>query len=278
MISLVNPAVYRQAIGEAIALLTQHSRLIVEMAKRDLTQRYAGQLIGAVWIIGHPLLLTVLYVFLFAVVFNMKIGGTHELPLDYTTYMLAGLIPWLAFQLALSTSCLSIVSNASLVKQFVFHLELLPAKDVAISLVTWFVGMLATLLYILFTQQTAYATWLLLPFVFGVQVLAMMGAAFALSSISVFFRDLKDFITLFVTVGLFLMPVVYLPNMVPSAFRPLLYVNPFSYMTWVYQDVLYFGRIEHPVSWVVYTLWGLASFALGYQIFRRLKPAFSTML
>jgi len=250
----------------------------VEMARRELAQRYAGQFIGAVWIVGHPLFLTVLYVFLFSVVFKMKIGGTYDLPLDYTTYMLAGLIPWLSFQVALSTSCLSILSNASLVKQFVFHLELLPAKDVLMALVSWFVGMPIVLVYVLLTQQIVYMTWLLLPLVFAVQVLAMLGAAFALSAFSVFFRDLKDLVTLFVTIGLFLMPVVYLPDMVPRAFRPLLYLNPFSYMAWVYQDVLYFGRIEHPTAWIVFVLGGLAGFALGYRVFRRLKPHFASAL
>src|SRR6185436_10837715 len=127
---------------------------------------------------------------------------------------------------------------------------------------------------VLLTQQIVYMTWLLLPLVFAVQVLAMLGAAFALSAFSVFFRDLKDLVTLFVTIGLFLMPVVYLPDMVPRAFRPLLYLNPFSYMAWVYQDVLYFGRIEHPTAWIVFVLGGLAGFALGYRVFRRLKPHF----
>jgi lipopolysaccharide transport system permease protein len=278
VISIVNPLVYRQALAEGVALLTRHWRLTVEMAKRDLAQRYAGQLMGAIWIVGHPLFLTALYVFLFSVVFKMKIGGTYELPLDYTAYMLAGLIPWLAFQAALGSSCLSIVSNSTMVKQFVFHLELLPAKDVLMALVTWLVGMPVVLVYVLASQQTAFATWLLLPFVLAIQVLAMLGAAFALSAVSVFFRDLKDFVILFASAGIFLMPIVYLPDMVPRAFRPLLYLNPFSYMIWVYQDVLYFGRIEHPVAWVVYTLGGVMAFALGYQLFRRLKPMFSSVL
>jgi lipopolysaccharide transport system permease protein len=106
----------------------------------------------------------------------------------------------------------------------------------------------------------------------------MIGAAFALSAITVLVRDLRDFVALFSAAGIFLMPVVYLPDMVPAMFRPVLYLNPFSHMTWVYQDVLYFGHMEHPIAWIVFPLVSLLVFAMGYRIFRRLKPQFSNVL
>src|SRR5262245_48672021 len=116
---LLDPIAHARSFGAGAILLRRHARLTIEMAKRDLTQRYAGQLIGRIWVVGHPLFLTVLYVFLFGVVFRIKIGGTEELPRDYTTYILAGLIPWLTFQTAMTASCTSVLTNANLVKQFV---------------------------------------------------------------------------------------------------------------------------------------------------------------
>jgi lipopolysaccharide transport system permease protein len=89
---------------------------------------------------------------------------------------------------------------------------------------------------------------------------------------------LKDVIALYGNIGTYLIPVVYLPGWVPPIFKPLLYVNPFSYMTWMYQDVLYFGRIEHPVAWIVFPLFSVVVFALGYRVFRRLKPLFGGAL
>lgn len=278
MLTVVNPRAYAQAFREASSLLNQHWRLTIAMAKRDLIQRYAGQLIGPLWIVGHPLFLTALYLFVFGVVFKTRMGGTVELPLSYTPYILSGLIPWLTLQNALSASCLSIVSNSQLVKQFVFHLEVLPAKDVLASTVIWFVGIAATLLYILLIEGTVHLTFLLLPVAFALQLALMIGLAFLVSAVSVFFRDLKDFVTLFTTAGIFLMPVVYLPSMVPELFRPLVYLNPFSYMTWVYQDIIYFGRFEHPWAWLVYVGGSLMVFAAGYRVFRRLRPMFSSVL
>ncbi len=45
-------------------------------------------------------------------------------------YILAGLIPWLCFQEVLARSATAITGNASLVKQIVFPVELLPIKTV----------------------------------------------------------------------------------------------------------------------------------------------------
>lgn len=267
-----------RGMHEGMNLLRTHFHLTLAMAKRDLTQRYAGQLIGSIWIVGHPLFLTLLYVFLFAIVFKVKLGGTAELPLDYATYMLSGLVPWLTFQTAINSACVAVTSNTSLVKQFTFPIEVLPVKDVLTALVVWIVGIVTILVYVIATHGIPPITYLLLPVLLGLQLMAMLGIAMLLSAISVFFRDLKDLIQLFTTVNIFLMPIVYVPNMVPAAFRPFLYANPFSYMTWAYQDALFFGRIDHPTAWVVFSTLSIVSFALGFRVFRRLKPLFASTL
>ena len=82
-------------------LLTRYKVLTFEMARREITDRYTGQLFGIFWTFVHPLILILVYVFLFNFVFVSKIGGTQALPLDMTSYILAGLIPWLAFSDAL---------------------------------------------------------------------------------------------------------------------------------------------------------------------------------
>ena len=78
-----------------------------------------------------------------------------------------------------------------------------------------------------------------------------------------YFRDVKDFVQVFCIAGMYLMPVVYLPTMVPEIFRPLLYLNPFSYMAWCYQDACYFGRFQHPWAWPVFMFGSLADVLCG---------------
>lgn len=267
-----------QAFSEIVAILTRHRDLMWEMTKRELADRYAGQAFGIFWAIGHPLFLIGLYVFVFAFVFKQKVGGTVEMPLDYTAYLLSGLVAWLSFQESMTKSCTAITANASLVKQVVFPLEILPVKGVLASLFPQVVSLGLLTFYVLVTNGFLHITYLLLPVLMGMQVMAMIGIAYLLAPVGAYFRDLKDFVQLFATAGMYLMPIFYLPDWVPKPFMPLLYLNPFSYLVWCYQDALYFGRIDHPWAWLVTALSSVAVFVIGYRVFRKLKPMLGNVL
>jgi lipopolysaccharide transport system permease protein len=266
------------ALQELIALLSRHRELTWEMTAREIKDRFAGQAFGILWVVGHPLILIGVYIFLFAIVFKTKIGGTHELPLDYTTYMLAGLIPWLSFQESMSKGATVIVSHANLVKQVVFPVAILPVKCVLASLLTQ--GVMTVLLsaYVLITFGALPWTFALLPLLFLLQALAMIGISYTLAAIGTYFRDLKEFVQVFSTVGMFLIPIFYLPGWVPNSLKPILYLNPFSYVVWCYQDACYFGRIEHPWAWLLFSVGSAGTFYLGYRVFRKLSVAFGNVL
>ena len=105
-----------------------------------------------------------------------------------------------------------------------------------------------------------------------------IGSAWLLSAIAVFFRDLKDIMAVWANLGVFLLPIVYLPQWMPDIFRPAIYANPLSYIIWIYQDTLYFGRIEHPVSWLVSIIFAVFMFTTGHRVFQRLRPLFGNAL
>ena len=276
--SLLSARTHFHACGEVVGLLTRHRQLTWEMTRREVSDRYAGQVLGAFWAIGHPLALMGVYLFIFGCVFRMKVGGTPEMPLDYTVYLLSGLIPWMAFQESMAKGATVIVGNANLVKQVVFPVEVLPVKGVIASFSTQLVATTILAGYVLATHRALPWTYLLLPGLFFFQSLAMIGAAYTLAAVGAYFRDLKDFVQVFCIAGMYLMPVVYLPNMVPRVFRPLLSLNPFSYMAWCYQDACYFGRFAHPWAWPVFLLGSLAAFYLGYRVFRKMKTCFGNVL
>ena len=268
----------RSAMADLASILRSHWLLAVEMARRELTDKYAGQLLGAFWAIGHPLLLMMVYLFVFGYVFRVRIGGTADLPLDYPAYLLAGLIPWMNMAENLNKSPIAISNNSNLVKQVVFPVEVLPLKSVLATLPALLVSLGILVTYVLVRHQHLPWTYALLPVLIVAQVILASGLAFMLSAVGVYFRDLKDITQVSVVVGMYLLPVFYLPEMVPQLFRPLLYLNPFSYLIWCYQDACYFGRFEHPWAWLVLALMTLLSVYAGYGLFRRLKPTFGSVL
>ncbi len=279
--SLFNPYAYVAAGGELISLLIGHRQLTWEMAKREISHRYAGQVLGALWAIGHPLLLMGLYVFVFAYVFRLRLGLSEEMPRSAAIYILCGLIPWMTFADAMNKGATVILDHRGLVKQVVFPVETLPVKSVLASFLTQLVATAALLTYVLVKEGGVPWTVLLLPALFTLQFLAMVGVCFLLASVGVFFRDLREIVQFFTTAGLFIAPILYLPGMIEKIWPPLkivLLLNPFSYLVWCYQDLLYYGRFEHPVSWAVTIVLSATVFCLGCRVFRKLKPMFGEML
>jgi len=263
---------------EAFQVGHKNRHLILFLTKQELFEPYTGQIFGRFWTLGHPLFLMFLYTFIFNMVFNTRIGGTYELPLDYTIYILSGLVPWLSTQQVLAKSCSVILGNANLVKQVVFPLEVLPIKTALSAIVFLFIGIAFIFIYSLLYMKTAYITYVLLPLAIVTQLVAMCGVAYVLSSLSVFVKDVKDIIQLFSTISLFMMPVIYLPGSVPASFKYVIYLNPFTYMTWVYQDIFYFGRIEHQAAWGIYLISSFLWLVVGYYLFSKLRNYFGNLL
>ncbi|MEN8261172.1 MAG: ABC transporter permease, partial [Pseudomonadota bacterium] len=241
MIALFNVKHHYLAFRELIGFLVRHRSLTFELAKREISDRYMGQVFGLFWTLAHPLIMMLIYVFIFAFVFKSKIGGTQELPLDHTTYLLAGLIPWIIFQDAIGKAGTVMLSYANLVKQLVFPVEVLPIKGVLASLVTQIIFLTLLIGYVLVRNGALPWTYSLLPLLLLLQTMTMIGFSYILSAMAVYFRDTKDFVQIFSFTGLFLSPIFYLPSAMPEAARPVLYLNPLSCMIWSYQDALYFG-------------------------------------
>lgn len=265
-------------LQEAIQLLAQHRELVWSLAKREVNDSHVASVLGPFWTIGHPLFLMAVYVFVFAVVLQTRIGESVTFPFEYSVYILSGLIPWMAFQESMNKSCASIVANPSLVKQVVFPIAVLPVKGVIASFLTQLIASGFLIVYVLVSRGRLPWTYGLLPVLFFLQLLAMMGVGYLLAAVSVYIRDTKDVVQVFGLAGGYVMPIFYLPQWVPPLLQPLLYLNPFSYMGWCYQDVLYFGRIEHVWAWPAFSLLSVISFYGGYRLFRRLKTSFADFL
>jgi lipopolysaccharide transport system permease protein len=274
----MGPTKHSASFSGLIKLYARHRQLTWEMIKRDITDRYAGQIFGPFWTIGHPLFLMAIYVVVFTYIFSMKTDGGYDFPLDYPTYILSGLIPWMAFQECMNKGTTAILTNADLVKQVVFPLEILPIKGIFSSFLTQGVATLFLISYVAIKFFYLPWTYSLLPILFLFQFLAMTGVCYVLASVGAYFRDLKDIVQVFSIACLYFMPVLYLPSWMPNWLQPIFFINPFSYMVWCYQDACYFGRFEHPWAWPIFFSLSILTFSVGYRIFHKLKTMFGNVL
>jgi lipopolysaccharide transport system permease protein len=278
LLSWLNPIA--TVIGLALALwkVAIRTPLAWSMSQRDLYARHKGQMLGSLWPVVHPFMQMIIFLFIFGVVFQTRIENNFEMPRDYPTYMLAGLMPWLACLPAIVGCCSSVLGSASLVKQFNFDTFVLPIRDVLGTIPFWIVGIAFITIYSYATTNELPWTYSLLPPVLLATFLLLVGLGWLLSAISVFFRDLKEIITVSTLMFVYILPIVYLPEWTPPAFQTAILFNPFSYLIWVYQDIFYFGRIAHPLAWWVTGSLALLVLATGYRVFKTLRTYFGNVL
>jgi len=266
MLHLVDLRANAQALRLLWRSVRQYRELLWEMTRRDLLERQAGLAFGAFWVIGQPLLMMLVYVFVFSFVFKVRLNLGDSGP-SYTAFLLAGLVPWLAFQEALGRASTCITENQSLVKQIVFPIEILPLKLVLSTLVVLGVGLAFPLALTLFDQTAKPLFWLLLPVPILSQLLLTGGLVYVLAAAGVLLRDIRNIVQLFLMIGLFVHPILYAPGMAPRWAGVAFQALPLSHVIWMYRDVV-MGGIQHPTSWLITPALAIACLMIGYRTFQ----------
>ncbi len=258
--------------------MARQRELVVEMTRREITAAHAGHGLGGLWVYVHPLIIVTTYLLIFGFVLGSRLNTGGSLPGDYPSYVLIGLVPWLMMQASLTRTTSALVGNANLVKQVVFPIEVLPVASFAAATIPYIPAFGMVLVYKLVVAGGWPWTIVLLPLALAMHVMLALGLAFILSGLTAFLRDLRELVAVFCVIAMYFTPAIYLPDWVPGPLRPLLYLNPFSYLTWVFQDVLFFGEIAHPVAWVVTAFLAFTVLGAGYRLFEKLKPYYGNVL
>ncbi|MEY4169172.1 MAG: hypothetical protein RLZ94_245 [Actinomycetota bacterium] len=268
------------SVNEALGLhvaLWRHRRLVLELSRREVLERTAGQALGAVWSVIVPVVQISVYLFLFVVVLKARLTLAPPEGRDYASYILVGLVPWLALQDIVARSVVLGPANRSVLKQTVFPAEVLPAKSVCAALVPFAISMAGVVAVVGFRGGLDVGMLLLIPATV-LLVGWMLTIAYVLSTAGVFVRDVKDVAALVMFVATYLAPIVYDPAAVPTAFRPIITVNPFSWILWCFQDAGFHGAVVHPWAWMASAAVAVAGPLLGHALFSRARPAFAECL
>ena len=271
---------YFGSTGRVLTSVVERWSLLTALAKRDLSDEYVDHTFSMIWGYIMPLFTMVIYLVVFNVIWPTRVQAPEGHATDATIYLLAGILPWLTLNQALGRSLTSVTNNSNIVKQMAFPLELLPLK----SLMTPAMFMLVSIAFLFI-----YAGWVthgsILPvYIVGVPVLLAItlvmyaGLALLFSTMQVFLRDTKEFVTMFLQVGLFLHPILYLPDSIPHAVRGLIYASPFTYLIFCWQDILFYGEIHRPLAWIVVVVLSAVLFTIGSRLFMGTKPYFGDFL
>ncbi|NOT44509.1 MAG: ABC transporter permease [Acidobacteria bacterium] len=250
--------------------LLRYRALVQSLVARDLRARYRGSVLGFFWSFVNPLLLLLIYTFVFQVV----LPGTHPPEAEpFPLFLFCGILPWTWFSASLLESSNVLIAGGNLIRKVLFPAEVLPIVTVLASLAHFCLGLPILAAFLIWFRTPVVAGDLLwFPVVVAVQLLFTLGLALLVSALTVHFRDVRDLLANLLTLWFFATPIIYPVSQVPERVRGLLALNPMTHLVSAYQEVLF-----HPgpfTGWPSLLALGAASvvvFLAGYAVFDRLR-------
>ncbi len=238
------------------------------LTTRDLKVRYTTSVLGYLWSIIDPLLMALIYWFVFTLIF--KRNDPAEQP--YIVFLLTGLLPWTWFSGNLSDATRAFRSEGKLIRSVKIPRTIWVLRQIMSKGIEFLISLPVLAFFALVTGK-APSPWALLylPLALGLQVLLTTGLNFIIAPLSVFYRDLERIVKLAVRLLFYGAPVLYHLNIGHPLLHFVYGLDPVAGMLDLYRGCFFDGVVDW--GYVLQSLIvSLIIFAVGTVVFRRSVP------
>lgn len=245
--------------------LQRHAHSLWVLTARDLRVRYATSWLGYFWSVLDPLVMSLIYWFVFTQIFDRSVGTE-----PYIVFLIAALLPWVWFNASVSDFTRAFQRDAKLV------------RSVAIPRVVWIGRIIASkgieflfalpVLVIFAVLSGAQVTWgvIWFPAAVALQTLLLAGLGLILGPLCALFEDLERTTKLALRALFYASPIIYSVSDLPSGFAWLAVANPLAGVFSLYR-VAFFEDQWDALAITASVLWAVALLVVGFVVFRRLE-------
>ena len=257
--------------------LVERRGLLAGLVQRDFETRYKGSVAGWLWGVIHPLVLLLVYTFVFSVVLGQT-PGPGEVTQNYPLFLFAGMLPWLLFNETVTRSTTSLLEQSTLITKTVFPSEVVPVAIFLSSLVSHLMAVALAVAGALIVLHTMSPALLALPLMILLLGLFAIGLGWVTASLQVYLRDTAQVLTVALTLWFWATPIFISAKRFPARWRFLIEWNPIAPVVTAYREVLLGGRWPNAHGLTVAAIWGVAMFVCGGLFFRYMKRGFADVL
>lgn len=263
---------------EIFLSLWRNWTLISTLTKREVIGRYRGSILGVLWSFFNPLLMLVVYTFVFSVVFKARWSGASESKAEFALVLFSGLIVFNIFSECIARAPSLLINNANYVKKVVFPLEILPFSTIGAALFHGLTSYLVwTVFYCVFIG-VPHATVIVAPFLMFPFISLVLGLSWMLMSLGVYLKDINHVIGMLLTLFMFLSPIFYPVSALPEDYQRLMLLNPISPTIELFRDALMWGKLPPLRSYLLQLLFGLSVCQIGFVWFQKTRRGFADVL
>ncbi|MDO4475399.1 MAG: ABC transporter permease [Lachnospiraceae bacterium] len=251
-----------------IKMLRQYKDLIKELVTRDIKLKYRRSFLGYVWSVLNPLLVMLVMTFVFSAMFKRNIE-------NYPVYLLIGRMTYDFLTTSTNQAMRSVTGNAALMKKTYIPKYIFTVAKVTSCLVDFVFSLGALLIVMIFTGARFHLTMLALPLVFAQLYLFCMGLGFLLSALHVFFRDIQYIYKAITTAWMYLTPIFYPLEQLPSSMQILIKTfNPMYYYVAQFRDMVLAGHFPGSRIFIGGWIFAVLMMLIGLWVFQKRKDRF----
>lgn len=257
--------------ADALREVWEYRETLRAFVVRQIKVRYKQAVVGIGWAILQPIVAAALFA-----VFLGRLAGVGSEGVPYLLFALAGMVVWTFFSGSVTTGSDSLVSQQTLLRKLYFPREILPLSALGVGFLDLVAGLSVLVIAAALFGVFPALPWIVLVAPFVPLTLFAAACALALSSVNVYYRDVRYTLPFLLQIGLFASPVVYSLSVVPESWR-FLYatLNPVAGAIDGVRRIVLHGEWPDFVVLAVGTAWSLLLLVAGYALFKRLERGFA---
>lgn len=210
--------------------------LLLDFARQDFVDRYAGSALGALWALIHPLVMVFIFTVVFANVMGSRLPGGAGF-YNYPVYLVSGLLPWMAFANTVTRSSSVFLDKRHLIVKIPLTLAYLPLYVVLSETIAFTISLALFLVFLALVDNLPGQWLVLLPWIFVLQQIFAFALGLLFGVLNVFLRDIKELVGIALTFWFWLTPIVWVPEVAPSWLHAGEQFNPAYWFIAAYRDL-----------------------------------------
>ncbi|MFT4236054.1 MAG: ABC transporter permease [Microbacterium sp.] len=236
------------------------------LSSRDLRVRYATSWLGYLWSVLDPLVMTVIYWFVFTRVFH-RVG-----PEPYIVFLISAMLPWMWFKQSINDFTTAFSKDGKLVRSTNIPRSIWVNRIVLSKGIEFLCSIPVIVLFAVFGGAQVHWQLILFPVAIVLQGVLLVGMGLVLAPLCTLFSDLERTTKLILRALFYATPIIYSIDRLPGGFETAAAFNPLAGIVSLYR-VGFFPEDWNTLAVTVSAVMSVAILALGVFVFRRLEPA-----
>ena len=220
-----------------------YRRILRLLVARDLKVRYAGSALGYVWTVLEPLLMSLIYWFVFTKIFHRNAGPNFS---PFLLYLVSGQLAWAWFAGGVGGVTRALRAEAQMVRSSNVPRELWVLRVVASKGVEYLLSLPVLVIFAIAYLVAPTKYLFLLPVGWLLQGSLIIGLGLILAPATVLVRDLERIVPIFLRVMFYGSPVLYSISQVPASIREVFSINPTVGFLTITHAVFFPAAIDEP--------------------------------